>query len=346
MATRRAATRERAGTEQVAVVGIGNMGFPMAGRIAARGFPVTVFDIREEQMRLFCAQQPARAAAGRADLRDSGVIVTMLPTSKEVEHVILGTDGGKGLIDIVAPGTLLVDSTTSDPVSTQRIGRALADRGISFIDAPVFGGVVFAQDGTLDIFVGGAAADIARAEPILTCFGKQIFNCGALGFAHAMKAINNFVNAQALITYAEAMTVGAKFGISLDVMTASLTAATTGRNHPFEKKMVKQVLSGKFATGMALRLIVKDVSLALSMAKKHRRVVADHRPDRGAVVAGRRRARRRSRPDGGRAAVGAEDRRRDHASGQRQLTCVVSGGKAASMARRRRMRPGSSTRPI
>ena len=253
--------------EQVGFIGIGRMGFPMARNIAERGFPVTVFDIRAEQMRLFCADRPARAASSLADLRGASVIVTMLPTSKEVEEVILGGPQGKGLAHLVAPGTLIVDCSTSDPVVTQRLGGALAERGIAMIDAPVMGGVVFAEDGTLDIFAGGAAADIARAEPIVRCFGKQIFACGALSFAHAMKAINNFVNAQALVTYAEAMTVGAKFGISLDVMTAALTAATTGRNHPFEKKMVKQVLSGKFASGMALRLIAKDVSLALSVAK-------------------------------------------------------------------------------
>jgi 3-hydroxyisobutyrate dehydrogenase len=254
--------------EQVGFIGLGRMGVPMARHIADGGFPLTVFDVRVEAANRFCAERPAQCASHLADLSGASVIVTMVPTSKEVEEILLGGPQTKGLADHLRPGTLVIDCSSSDPLVTQRLGRTLAERGIALIDAPVMGGVVFAEDGTLDIFVGGSPADVARARPILTCFGKQILACGALGFGHAMKAINNFVNAQALVTYAEAMTVGAKFGIGLDVMTTALTAATTGRNHPFEKKMVKQVLSGKFATGMALRLIAKDVSLALNVAKK------------------------------------------------------------------------------
>jgi 3-hydroxyisobutyrate dehydrogenase len=255
--------------EQIGFVGIGRMGFPMARHIVERGrFPVTVFDIRPEPAEGFCAGRAARRAARLADLGTAGIVLLMLPTSREVEEILLGGPQGPGLIDHLSSGALVIDCSTSDPVATQRLGARLAERGIAMVDAPVMGGVVFAEDGSLDIFVGGTDPDIARAEPVLRCFGKEIFRCGALGFAHAMKAINNFVNAQALVTYAEAMTVGAKFGIDRDVLTASLISATTGRNHPFEKKMVKHVLSGTFATGMALRLIAKDVSLALSVAQK------------------------------------------------------------------------------
>lgn len=251
---------------RVGFVGLGRMGTPMAAHLAGAGFRLTVHDACDASMAAFCGDHPdARAADLRELAGAADAIVTMLPTSLEVRAVLLGEDGD-GLADRLPPGALVIDCSSSDPFETRALGAALAQRSLDMVDAPVAGGVVFARDGSLDILAGGTARALERARPLLMAFGRRVFHCGALGSAHAMKALNNFVNAQALITYAEAMAIGMRFGMDADVLVEALEAATTGRNHPFEKKVRRQVLTRDFDTGMALGLITKDVSLARNLA--------------------------------------------------------------------------------
>lgn len=254
---------------RVGFVGLGRMGHHMARHIAEAKRPLTVFDIRPETVDEFCQATGARPARSLTGLGEScDVVLTMLPTSKEVRAVLVGDDAEVGLVDALAPGSLVIDSSSSDPMETRAIGDILGKRSIAMVDAPVAGGVVFAKDGTLDILLGGEDDARERARNVLECFAGRFFDCGSLGAGHAMKVLNNFVNAQALITYAEAMSAGLKFGLDPEMMVESLTAATTGRNHPFEKKIVAQVLSRRFATGMALSLIAKDVGLARDLAQR------------------------------------------------------------------------------
>jgi len=252
--------------ETVAFVGLGRMGHPMARHLTQAGFSVIAADIRPDVVKAFAETFSATPARGPRDIAKAAVVITMLPSSKQVSEVLIGSDEATGLVELLAPGSLVIDCSTSEPMSTRRIGAKLASRDIAMVDAPVAGGVVFAEDGSLDALIGGAPADIERARPILKAFSKQALVCGPLGSGHAMKALNNFVNAQALLTYAEAMTVGAKFGIDMAVIVRALESATTGRNHPFEKKIVRQVLERKFASGMALSLISKDVGIARQLA--------------------------------------------------------------------------------
>lgn len=254
---------------RVGFVGLGRMGFPMAGHLAKAGFDLTVFDLQAEVVGRFCEMHRATAAPNLVDLAAaSDAVVTMLPTSRDVRQVVLGGDAEPGLAAHLPSDALLIDCSSGDPDMTREIGAELASRAILMIDAPVAGGVVFAEDGSLDVLVGGPSEAVCRVEPVLSAFSRQILNCGALGAAHAMKAINNFVNAQALITYAEAMTTGLRAGIDIGALTAALEQATTGRNHPFEKKIVKQVLTRRFASGMALSLIAKDVDLARDIGRR------------------------------------------------------------------------------
>ena len=252
----------------VGFVGLGRMGYPMAGHIAGAKRPLMAFDVRRDTVEEFCRAAGAQPAHSLAELgAGCDVVVTMLPTSREVRAVLVGDDAGGGLVDVLAPGSLVIDCSSSDPMETRALGEILAQRSIAMVDAPVAGGVVFARDGSLDILLGGADEARERARAVLEPTAGRFFDCGALGAGHAMKVLNNFVNAQALLTYAEAMAAGLKFGLAPDMMVESLVAATTGRNHPFEKKIVAQVLPRRFATGMALSLIAKDVGLARDLAQ-------------------------------------------------------------------------------
>ncbi len=183
----------------------------------------------------------------------------MLPDDTAVRDVVLGEGGSASAL---APGTIVIDMSTSDPRATVEIGAEPPSAAFAYVDAPVMGGVVFAKDATLDVMVGGSDADIERCQPVFSAVGRQVFRCGALGSGHALKALANYVNAGALVNLIEALAIGRKFGLDSEIMADALVHMCTGRQHPLEKKVIPQVLTHKFATGMALGLIAKDVSIA------------------------------------------------------------------------------------
>ncbi len=249
----------------IAFVGLGNMGTPIAAQLAAKDFALSLYDRREEATRVFAAVHGGRAATSFADAaRDADAVITMLPDDAAVRDVVLGEGG---LASAMAPGATVIDMGTSDPCATIEIGAEVAKRGIRYVDAPVMGGVVFAKDATLDVMVGGTDADIERCLPVFAAVGRQVFRCGALGSGHALKALANYVNACALVNLIEALAIGRKFGLDSKIMADALVHMCTGRQHPLEKKVIPQVLTHKFATGMALGLIAKDVSIAANFGR-------------------------------------------------------------------------------
>jgi 3-hydroxyisobutyrate dehydrogenase len=129
------------------------------------------------------------------------------------------------------------------------------------------GGVVFAKDGTLDIMVGGDKELAERYRPLFEAIGRSITHCGGIGTAHALKALANYVNACALINAIEAMAVGKRLGLDPKLMADALIAMCSGRNHPIEKKVVPQILTRKFGSGMAMGFIAKDLKIAVNTAK-------------------------------------------------------------------------------
>ncbi|HET9663707.1 MAG TPA: NAD(P)-dependent oxidoreductase [Burkholderiales bacterium] len=255
--------------QKVAFVGVGNMGNPMAGHLVNAGFEVTVFDVRTDVAQTFVAHHHGgRAARSLAEVAEGAqAVITMLPSDKVVRQVVLG-DGSENCIAAgLAKGAVVIDMSTSDPTSTRGLAEALAPRGIALIDAPVMGGVVFAKDATLDIMVGGDKALLEQCRPLFEAMGRSVIHCGDVGTAHALKALANYVNACALINAVEAMTIGRRFGLDPELMADALIAMCSGRNHPIEKKVVPQILTRKFATGMAMGFIDKDLRIAVDTAK-------------------------------------------------------------------------------
>ncbi len=250
---------------RVRFIGIGNMGSPMAARIVKAGFDLTVYDINPEASEKFVAQHGGTAAASLAELgRHAEAVITMLPSDKIVNAVILGEQGVAGTL---AQGSIVIDMSTSDPVATQALAAALKPRGIAVVDAPVMGGVVFARDATLDIMAAGDATAVERVTPLLTCMGRSLIRCGATGNAHALKALANYVNACAMINVVEAMSIGKKFGLDAKFMADALLPMINGRQHPLEKKIIPQILTRQFSTGMAMGFITKDIKIAVDTAK-------------------------------------------------------------------------------
>ncbi len=250
----------------VGFVGLGKMGFPMAGHLARAGFELVVADAAAGVVDKFVAEHGGSAAPSLATMGGAAdVVVTMLPTGAVVRQVALGP--GDCIADDMSKGAVMVDMSTSNPVDTRTLGEALAARGIGMVDAPVAGGVVFATDATLSITAGGDPGDIDRCQPLFEAMAREVIHCGPLGAGHAMKALNNFVNASALITAFEALAIGQRFGLEPDVMLDCMTTAATGRNNPIEKKVKPYIADPEHVTGMALALLAKDVGIAADTAK-------------------------------------------------------------------------------
>ena len=250
---------------EIGFIGIGNMGSPMAASLVKAGFEVTVYDTNPEAAQKFVALHGGTAAATLAELGSRvEAVITMLPNDKVVREVILGDNGIAGTM---SSGGIVIDMSTSDPVATQALAEALKPRGIAVVDAPVMGGVVFAQDATLDIMVAGNASAVARVTPLLKSMGRSVMDCGAVGNAHALKALANYINACAMINVVEAMTIGKKFGLNAKFMADALLPMINGRQHPLEKKIIPQILTRKFGTGMSMGFITKDLKIAADTAK-------------------------------------------------------------------------------
>ena len=247
----------------VAVIGVGNMGAPMAACIARAGHSVTVFDSSAEQARRVAAEHGCRAAATLDDLAMADFVVTMLPTGLIVSEVYLRD----GLAGRLRRGTIAIDMSSADPTGTRKLGAALAEHGIVLIDAPVSGGVPRAALGTLAIMIGGDDKQaIERARPLLRTMGDRLFDTGGLGTGHAMKALNNFVAAAGFAACAEALIAGERFGLDPGRMVEILNVST-GRNFHTDMVLREHVVGGKFSTGFALGLLAKDVKIAADLTR-------------------------------------------------------------------------------
>ena len=247
----------------IGVVGLGNMGLPMAERLLAAGYDVRGLD-RDES---------ANQAAEAAGISLTGD-VTQLARSCDVLVFLLP---GSHVVDLVAEEVasvpiaertcdLIVDMSSSSPERTKALGVRLADAGIALLDAPVSGGVAGARDGSLTIMVGGAAADLERTSPMFDKLGSRIIHVGGSGAGHAAKALNNLLSATHLLATNEALIVGLRFGIDPEVLNLAINGSS-GRSGSTENKMPRFVLTRSFDSGFTSDLLVKDIGIATELAQ-------------------------------------------------------------------------------
>jgi 3-hydroxyisobutyrate dehydrogenase len=233
----------------VGFIGLGLMGNLMSANVAKAGHTVRSYDINGKGN---CTS--AREAAAGAE-----ILITMVPDGKAVRNAV------KAALPGLARGAIVIDMSSSDPGVTRKLGALLKKKGIHMLDSPVSGAKAKAADGTLALMVGGDAALLEKARPVLAAMGTEIFHTGALGSGHATKALNNYIGAAGTIAGMEALLVGEKFGLNpktlIDVINAS-----TGRNSTTERKIPQQVFTRAFASGFALALMTKDVGIARKLA--------------------------------------------------------------------------------
>lgn len=247
---------------RIGFIGVGNMGWPMAANLLKAGFDVAVCDAAPGRAAQFAKEIGGHAAADPAEAaQGADAVITILPTSKQVAEVAEQMQGA------LSAGALLIDMTSGQPGKTREIAAMLAPGGVAMVDCPVSGGVPRAKTGELAIMAGGEAADLDRAEPVLRAMGTSIHRCGGIGAGQAMKALNNLVSAGGFLIGIEALLIGQRFGLDPALMVDVLNAST-GMNNSTQKKFKQFVLSRRFDSGFSLDLMVKDLSIALEVARE------------------------------------------------------------------------------
>ncbi|WP_270933427.1 NAD(P)-dependent oxidoreductase [Falsiroseomonas oryzae] len=247
---------------RIGFIGIGRMGWPMARRLVEAGFAVAVHDAVPGRAAAFAAACGGHAAAGAPEAATGAdAVVTILPTSREVEAVVAA------IRPVLAPGAVLVEMSSGEPSATRAMAQSLAGQGVSLVDAPVSGGVARAETGELAIMTGGDPAVLDRVAPVLRAMGTAITRCGDVGAGQAMKALNNLVSAAGFLVSVEALLIGSRFGLDPATMVEVLNAST-GMNNSTQKKLKQFVLSRGFDSGFGLDLMVKDLSIALQVGRE------------------------------------------------------------------------------
>src|SRR5436190_1859618 len=200
----------------IAFIGVGNMGRPMLANLLKKGFSAITYDLVPAALDAAVALGAARAGSPAEAAASGDIVITILPSSGNVEAAYLGNGG---ILEGAARGKLCIDMSTIDPGTSQRVAARLAEKGIRFLDAPVSGGVGGAEAGTLAIMVGGAAADLDEARPALAAMGSNIIHVGATGAGEVAKLCNNLIAGAALVAVAEAFRIGEAFGVDPQPLT-------------------------------------------------------------------------------------------------------------------------------
>lgn len=244
----------------VGFVGLGKMGTPMATRLAEAGYRVQGYDVSEQAVRSWAERAEGACPAVSLDAvaAQAAAVILMLPDSAVVRGVLDGL--------VLAPGTVIVDMSSSEPLVTRELAAEIARGGATLVDAPVSGGVTGAVSGRLTIMAGGAPADIARVRPLLDVLGTRITRVGDVGAGHAVKALNNLLSATHLLATSEAMTAAAGFGLDVATVLAAINTSS-GRSGSTENKWPNFIVPRTFDSGFSLRLMLKDMRIALGLAE-------------------------------------------------------------------------------
>jgi len=248
----------------VGFIGLGTMGGPMARNVLKRGDEVLGYDLSPDAVAALVAAGGRAAASPRAVAEAAEVVVTMLPDGPDVEAAVLGRDGA---LEGLRQGTILVDMSTIDPEVTRRIGAKVAARGARMVDAPVGKTSDHAVAGTLTLMVGGDPADVEAVRGVLDCMGTDFFYCGPLGAGEAMKLINNLLAATVAGASIEALTLGVRAGLDIELM-LSLMKTTMAWNNALAIALPSKALVGDYSLGFMTRLARKDLRHAVGMAER------------------------------------------------------------------------------
>ncbi|MCW1962464.1 3-hydroxyisobutyrate dehydrogenase [Chryseobacterium viscerum] len=246
----------------IAFIGLGNMGGPMAVNLIKKGHHVVGFDLSEETLKILVSEGGQAAESAVLASKDADVVISMLPSGKHVADLY-----SEEFINSLKPNTLLIDSSTIDAVTARTVAELAASKGCRMIDAPVSGGTAGAQAGTLTFIVGGKQEDYEKARPILKCMGQNIFHAGESGAGQVAKICNNMLLAIHMIGTSEAINLGVKHGLNPQTL-SEIMQKSSGKNwsldvyNPYPGVMENAPASRNYSGGFAVDLMTKDLGLA------------------------------------------------------------------------------------
>ena len=250
---------------KVGFIGVGFMGQHMAKHILDGGHDLTIYDISETAAKNLVKAGAKSLSSPSEVAAVSEVIFTSLPTPQDVEQVVLGEGG---ILAGALEGTTLFDLSTTDPETITRISNSASQRGINVLDAPVSGGTIGAEQGTLCVMVGGDKNNYDRYKSVLDLIGNQVVYCGNLGACAVCKIVNNLIGMTLGVVLSEAFSLGVKAGV--DPMTlynaVSMSSGETRQMHTFPTGLFE----GDFSPGFKLDLGSKDVGLATNLGRSLR----------------------------------------------------------------------------
>ncbi|HEX6176771.1 MAG TPA: NAD(P)-dependent oxidoreductase, partial [Thermoanaerobaculia bacterium] len=243
---------------KIGFIGLGAMGYPMA-RHLAKEHEVIVWNRTRSKAEKHAREHGTTLAGDVTDCAAADVVITMLPTSTEVDEIV----------DKITPslrkGTLFIDATSGDPNVSRETACRLAGMGIEFVDAPVTGAIVGAENATLTIMIGGSPEGFARARDVLRLCGKTIIHVGQVGAGHAIKVLTNSIMGATVWITSECMLLAKKYGI--DMKTAfEVTNSGSGRSNASENLLPMRLVEGKWPLVFKLALHDKDIRIAASLA--------------------------------------------------------------------------------
>ncbi|MHC9087039.1 3-hydroxyisobutyrate dehydrogenase [Luteimonas sp. RIT-PG2_3] len=253
---------------RIAFIGLGNMGGPMAANLVKAGHVLQVFDLSAAALDAARAAGAGVAASASAAVADAEVVISMLPASRHVEGLYLGE---AGLLPAITTGALVIDCSTIAPASAKKVADAAAARGLQMIDAPVSGGTAGAAAGTLTFIVGGDAAALERARPVLEAMGRNIFHVGANGAGQVAKLCNNMALGVIMAVTGEAISLGVAHGLDPKVL-SQMMAVSTSRSwatevcNPWPDVLENAPASRGYSGGFGNDLMLKDLGLAAEAA--------------------------------------------------------------------------------
>lgn len=253
---------------QIAFIGLGNMGGPMAQNLLKAGYQVTVFDLSPTAIQTLANAGATVATSAQDAVRNANIVISMLPASRHVEALYLGENG---LLAHIPKGTLVIDCSTIAAQTAINVAKVATSLGLTMLDAPVSGGTGGAIAGTLTFIVGGEATDLERARPILTAMGKNIFHAGGHGAGQTAKICNNMLLGIQMIGTAGALALGVANGLDPHVL-SDIMVKSSGRNwslelyNPYPGVMENVPASRGYSGGFGVDLMLKDLGLATETA--------------------------------------------------------------------------------
>ncbi|BBO73146.1 2-hydroxy-3-oxopropionate reductase [Desulfosarcina widdelii] len=253
--------------KKIGFIGLGAMGNHMARNLTKKGFAVTVYDLNPEAVQSLVNAGAKAAESCAAAAQNADIVITVLPADRHMKAVMMNDNG---VFQGASPGTTIIDMTTLSPHTSIEVAAEAQKRGLFFLDAPVSGGTIGAEKGTLTIMVGGEKQLFEQVRDVLEAMGKTIYHVGGIGIGETVKMVNQILVACNMLAISEAFVLGVKLGADPDTL-LNVIKVSAGNSFLIEHRLPNYVFPGDFEQpGFALDLLRKDVGIAMDSAREEK----------------------------------------------------------------------------